>query len=217
VKKTGELRPAVLADASGIAEIYNYYITHTAITFEEETLTAEAAEDRIRELSPQYPWYVWEEGGIIAGYAYAHAWHHREAYRYAAEDSVYLKPGWERRGIGRRLLEKVIGELQKQEFHVLMAAITVPNAASVGLHEGLGFKKAGQFNEIGFKLGKRLDVGYWELMLAGPALEGSSGGSRIAASALEGGAGVDRQADPEVRPADSGGRGEASPPKKGIR
>jgi phosphinothricin acetyltransferase len=169
LKEPEGLRPAVLADAPGITEIYNHYIIHTVITFEEETLAVTAVEDRIRAAITRYPWFVWEEGGTIAGYAYAHAWHERGAYRYAAEDSVYLKPGWEGRGIGRRLLEKVIEELRKQEFHVLMAAITVPNAASVGLHERLGFKKTGQFNEIGFKLGKWLDVGYWELMLPGAA------------------------------------------------
>jgi phosphinothricin acetyltransferase len=162
------LRPAVLGDAGEIAGIYNHYIRHTVITFEEKALTAEAMEGRMGAVIPRYPWFVWEEDGVIAGYAYAHAWHERMAYRYAAEDSVYLRPGWERRGIGRRLLEEVIGELRKRDLHVLMAVITVPNPASVGLHEGLGFKKAGQFDEIGFKQGKRLDVGYWELILDGP-------------------------------------------------
>jgi phosphinothricin acetyltransferase len=166
----GELRPAVPGDAGELAGIYNHYIDHTAVTFEEETLTAEAMEGRIRAVIPRYPWFVWEEGGVIAGYAYAHAWHQRAAYRYAAEDSIYLRPGWEGRGIGRRLLGGVIGEMRKRDLHVLMAVITVPNPASAGLHESLGFKKAGQFNEIGFKLGKRLDVGYWELILDGPEL-----------------------------------------------
>jgi phosphinothricin acetyltransferase len=113
---------------------------------------------------------------VVAGYAYAHAWHQRAAYRYAAEDSVYLRPGRERRGIGKRLLEEVMGELRRQDLHVLMAVITVPNPASVGLHENLGFRKAGQFDEIGFKQGKRLDVGYWELILDGPGEEGGPGG-----------------------------------------
>ncbi|MDR0399712.1 MAG: GNAT family N-acetyltransferase [Treponema sp.] len=169
MKTPGILRPAVPADAPGIAGIYNHYITHTAITFEEEILELKAMEDRIRGVISRYPWFVWEAEGEIAGYAYAHAWHQRQAYRYTAEDSIYLKPGWEGRGIGRRLLEQVIEELRKKELHVLMAAITVPNPASVGLHEALGFKKTGQFNEIGFKLGEWLDVGYWELILARPA------------------------------------------------
>ena len=162
---TGGLRAVVPGDAGEIAEIYNHYIRHTAVTYEEEPLTAEAMGERIRAVIPQYPWFVWEHEGLIAGYAYAHAWHRRAAYRYAAEDSIYLRPGWEGRGIGKKLLGALIEELKKRELHVLMSVITVPNPASAALHEGLGFKKAGQFNEIGFKLGKRLDVGYWELIL----------------------------------------------------
>jgi phosphinothricin acetyltransferase len=163
----------VPGDAGEIAGIYNHYIDHTAITFEEEPLTAAAMGERIRAVIPGYPWFVWEEDGLIGGYAYAHAWHQRAAYRYAAEDSIYLRPGQEGRGIGRKLLEGLIGELRRRDLHVLMAVITLPNPASVGLHEGLGFKKAGLFNEIGFKLGKRLDVGYWELILDGPGAGGA--------------------------------------------
>jgi phosphinothricin acetyltransferase len=174
----GGLRPVVPADAPGIAEIYNHYISRTAITFEEEALSPGDMEDRIQGIIPRYPWLVWEEGGELAGYAYAHPWRQQGAYRWAAEDTIYLKPGWERRGIGRRLLEGVIGELRKGDFHVLMAVITVPNPASVGLHEGLGFIKAGQFNEIGFKLGKRQDVGYWELILGPGADHGGRGAGK---------------------------------------
>jgi phosphinothricin acetyltransferase len=161
----GGLRPVVPEDAPGIADIYNHYIRNTVITFEEEPVSPGAMAKRIAEVIPRYPWFVWEEGGELAGYAYAHGWHERAAYRFAVEDSIYLKPGWERRGIGRRLLERLIGDLRRQKVHVVMSAITVPNPASVGLHESLGFKKTGQINEIGFKLGKWLDVGYWELIL----------------------------------------------------
>jgi phosphinothricin acetyltransferase len=197
------LRPVSPGDAGEIAGIYNHYIRHTAITFEEEPLTAEAMEGRIQGVIPRYPWFVWEEDGLIAGYAYAHAWHQRAAYRYAAEDSVYLRPGWERRGIGKKLLGAVIGELKKRELHVLMAAITVPNPASVGLHEGLGFTGVGRFNEIGFKLGKWLDVGYWELVL-----------NSLGTDLPEGGAGSHRTR-PEAGE-EAGGRGETSPLIKGL-
>jgi phosphinothricin acetyltransferase len=173
ISRSENLRPVRLEDAPGIAEIYNYYITHTVITFEEEPLDAGAMAERIGGVVPRYPWFVWEEGGELAGYAYAHAWHQRTAYRFAAEDSIYLKPGWERRGIGRRLLARVLEELRRAGLHVVMSVITVPNAASVGLHESFGFKKAGQFNEIGCKLGKRLDVGYWELILNDPVNQGA--------------------------------------------
>jgi phosphinothricin acetyltransferase len=163
-----KLRPVRREDASGIAEIYNYYIEHTAITFEEELLGGEDMAGRIGEVVPRYPWYVWEEGGELVGYAYAHAWGRRAAYRFAVEDSIYLKPGWERRGIGRRLLARVLEELRRGGFHAVISVITVPNPASAGLHESFGFKKTGQFNEVGYKLGKWLDVGYWELILDPP-------------------------------------------------
>jgi phosphinothricin acetyltransferase len=159
------LRPVSLADAPAIAEIYNYYVTHTAITFEEKPLSPELMAERIQSVIPHYPWFVWEEDGEIAGYAYAHKWHDRTAYRFSAEDSIYLKPGFERRGIGKKLLGRVIEVLRSRHIHVLMSVITVPNERSVGLHESLGFKKAGHFKEIGFKFGDPLDVGYWELIL----------------------------------------------------
>jgi phosphinothricin acetyltransferase len=158
-----------LADAPAIAGIYNYYIANTAITVEEDPVDAGVIEGRIRAVTaaPQYPWFVWEEGGEVLGYAYAHKWHERAAYRYAVEDSVYLKQGYERQGMGKNLLEKVIEELRKQKIHVVMSVITLPNEGSVGLHESFGFKKAGRFNEIGQKFGKRLDEGYWDLILEG--------------------------------------------------
>ncbi|MDR2136022.1 MAG: GNAT family N-acetyltransferase [Treponema sp.] len=171
---SGGLRPVCPEDAPAIAGIYNYYIAHTAVTFEEEPLGAETMAGRIAETAGPYPWFVWEEGGEIVGYAYAHAWHRRAAYRFAAEDSIYLKPGWERRGIGRRLLERVIAELRQTGLHVLMSVITVPNAASVGLHENLAFKKVGQFTQIGYKLGTWLDVGYWELILNAAGAENAA-------------------------------------------
>jgi phosphinothricin acetyltransferase len=202
-----------MEDASGIAGIYNYYITHTPITFEEEPVASGVMGERIRAVIPTYPWFVWEEDGEVAGYAYAHAWRQQAAYRWAAEDTIYVKPGWERRGIGRRLLGGLVGELREREIHVLMAVITTPNPASEGLHEGLGFQQAGQFSEIGFKLGTWRDVGYWELILRG-AGPGAAEGAAPRSGAAEGGAGVDRKAEPQVWPEDYGGRGEASPPKK---
>jgi phosphinothricin acetyltransferase len=194
----GRLRPVCPGDAPAIAEIYNHYIKHTVITFEEEPLAVETMAERIRAVTIRYPWFVWEEAGDLAGYAYAHAWHERAAYRFAAEDSVYLKPGWERRGIGRRLLVRVIEELRRAGLHALMASITVPNPASVGLHESLAFKKAGQFNEVGYKLGRRLDVGYWELILdaagvdRGGAARGNTGAVRGDPGTARRGNGADR-------------------------
>ncbi|MDR0998167.1 MAG: GNAT family N-acetyltransferase [Treponema sp.] len=159
------IRPAAIADAQAMADIYNYYVLNTPVTFEEEALSREAMEDRIRSFTSLYPWFVWEEDGEIAAYAYAHMWHERTAYRHSVEDTVYVKQGFQRRGIGRTLLGMVVGELKKQGVHAVMAVIAIPNEGSAALHESLGFKKVGHFSEIGRKMGRWRDVGYWELII----------------------------------------------------
>jgi phosphinothricin acetyltransferase len=159
------IRPVTADDASALCGIYNYYIANTVFTFEEDELGPAAMGKRIRDLAGKYPWFVWEEGGEILGYAYAHAWHERAAYRFSAEDTIYLRSDAQGRGIGRRLLGRVIETLRQTKIHVLMSVITVPNEKSVALHERFGFKKVAQFREIGFKMERWLDVGYWELLL----------------------------------------------------
>jgi phosphinothricin acetyltransferase len=159
------IRPVQIADAPAIRDIYNYYIEHTVATFEEEPVTASVMEARIRDITAKYPWVVWEEGGEVAGYAYAHKWHERAAYRFSAEDSIYLKAGCEGRGIGGTLLAPVLEELKHMGIHVVMSVITLPNERSVALHEHFGFKKSARFHEIGYKMNQWLDVGYWELIL----------------------------------------------------
>jgi len=159
------LRPAKPEDAAAISGIYNYYVANTAVTFEEEPVDLGEMERRIRETTEKFPWLVWEEAGEILGYAYIHKWHEREAYRFSAEDSIYLKHGQAGRGIGKRLLEHLVNEIKKTEIHALMSVITIPNEASIALHEYFGFKKTAEFREIGYKLGRWLDVGYWELLL----------------------------------------------------
>jgi phosphinothricin acetyltransferase len=164
------IRPVTREDAAAICAIYNPYIEHTVISFEESPVTAAQMEDRIRAVSAAYPWLVWEEpGGGIAGYAYLHAWHERRAYRFAAEDSIYLREDSLGRGIGGALLGKLLEEARGMELHAIMSVITVPNERSASLHEKFGFKQVGCFSGIGYKFGRRLDVGYWELPLSGGA------------------------------------------------
>jgi phosphinothricin acetyltransferase len=159
------IRPVTAGDASALCGIYNYYITNTAVSFEEEELGPGEMERRIRDVTGKYPWFVWEYGGEILGYAYAHKWHERAAYRFSAEDSIYLRHDARGKGIGRRLLGRVIEVLRQTDIHALMSVITVPNEKSVALHESFGFKKVAQFCEVGFKMNQWLDVGYWELLL----------------------------------------------------
>jgi phosphinothricin acetyltransferase len=159
------IRPVTTADAPAICGIYNYYILHTAITFEERPLSTGDMEDKIRHISAAYPWFVWEEAGEVLAYAYVNTWKERAAYRYAAELSIYVKHGKEGQGLGKKLMARLLEAVKKTEIHALVSGITIPNERSVALHEQFGFRKIAVFNEIGFKLDTWLDVGYWELII----------------------------------------------------
>ena len=163
------LRSVCAADAAAICEIYNHYIEKTTISFEEMPLEISAMQERILGISGKYPYLVWEddnaEGRQINGYAYINTWKERSAYRFSAEISVYVRHGFEGRGTGRLLMENLLKEVRKTSIHSIVAGITLPNDRSIALHEKFGFKKIAQFEEIGKKFNKWLDVGYWELLL----------------------------------------------------
>jgi L-amino acid N-acyltransferase YncA len=157
------IRKVEIKDAEDITAIYNYYIENTTITFEEELLTVEEMASRIETISAQYTYLVYEENGRVIGYAYATQWKARSAYRFSAEVTIYLHPDVKGKGIGSALFQNFLDEIKETELHVIVGGIALPNAASVALHEKFGFKKIAQFEEIGFKFGKWIDVGYWEL------------------------------------------------------
>ena len=162
------IRPASPEDGTAICALYNHYIEHTTITFEETLLRPYEMEERIRKISAKYPYLVWEEEagpGEINGYAYVNTWRERSAYRFAAELSIYVRDGLQGRGMGRKLMEKLLGEVRKTDIHGLIAGITLPNERSIALHEKFGFRKIAHFQEVGYKFNKWLDVGYWELIL----------------------------------------------------
>jgi phosphinothricin acetyltransferase len=159
------IRPVRSADATAICGIYNYYVEHTVITFDEIPVSVESMADHIGETTAHFPWIVWEEGGEVLGYAYFHQWKERRAYRFSVEDSIYLKEGFQGQGAGKKLLARLLEEVKNTGIHAVVAGITIPNEKSIGLHEKFGFKKIALFPEIGYKLGKWLDVGYWTLVL----------------------------------------------------
>ena len=159
------IRPATSADAAAITAIYNHYILHTSVTFEEEAITAEEMAARIAEVQQAYNWFVYVEGGKIVGYSYAGKWKSRCAYRYAVESTVYLDKDATGRGLGTKLYQVLIDDLRQRGIHSVIGGIALPNAGSVALHEKLGFRKIGQFKEVGWKFEQWIDVGYWELIL----------------------------------------------------
>lgn len=153
------------SDALQISEIYNHYIMNTTITFEEAETDEDEIIRRIKDVTEKFPWIVNEEDGIINGYAYAGRWKERSAYRYSAENTVYVHKDHSGKGIGKMLLKELIVELKKKGIHSILAGIALPNEASIVLHEKCGFIRCGILRQVGFKFGKWVDVGYWEKIL----------------------------------------------------
>lgn len=159
------IRPGLEKDAKEIAEIYNYYIDNTIVTFEEEPVSADEMWTRISSIQKKHPWLVYEEEGQIIGYAYGFPWKGRAAYCHCCEISVYLRHDQGGKGAGTKLYTALIDELRNMNIHSVIGGVALPNEASVKLHEKLGFKKVAHFSEQGHKFGKWIDVAYWELLL----------------------------------------------------
>jgi phosphinothricin acetyltransferase len=159
------MRPATLDDAAAIASIYNHYVTHTIVTFEEQPVTPAEMQSRISAVLEKLPWLVLEHDGDIAGYAYASSWKSRTGYRFAVESSIYLGPAHVGRGFGSALYQNLLDDLRARNIHCVIGGAALPNAASVALHERLGFTKVAHFRENGFKFDHWIDVAYWQLLL----------------------------------------------------
>ena len=162
-------RDATTADGAALAGIYNHYILHTIVTFEEETVDGAEMARRIASVQDgDLPWLVAEEGGAIVGYAYATSWRTRVAYRHCAEVSVYLRHDCAGRGLGTALYGALFERMARTPVHVLLGCISLPNEASVALHEKFGLRKVAHFDEVGYKFGRWIDVGYWQKTVQAP-------------------------------------------------
>ncbi len=161
------IRSALPTDADAICQIYNHYIKTSIATFETDPVVPSQMAERVVETLSQYPWLVYEHAGTVLGYAYASGWKGRCAYRFTAESTVYLSPEAVGRGVGRALYEALLEALQGLKVHSVIGGISLPNPASVGLHEALGFEKVAHFKEVGWKFDRWIDTGYWERLLPG--------------------------------------------------
>ncbi|HQX61541.1 MAG: N-acetyltransferase [Rhodoferax sp.] len=164
---SGVLVRAVLAsDAARLVEIYNHYVLHTAISFEEAAISAADMAVRIDKVQQlKLPWLVAERDGVLFGYAYAGLWRERHAYRFAVESTVYVAHDAGVRGIGAALYSSLFDMLRKAGYHTVLGVIALPNAASIALHEKFGMRQVAHFREVGFKFGKWHDVGNWQVVL----------------------------------------------------
>jgi L-amino acid N-acyltransferase YncA len=159
------IRNCTPADAASLCGIYNHYVRETVITFEETPVLEAEMAQRIADITATLPWLVWETDAGILGYAYARPWRPRAAYRHSVESTIYLAPHATGQGLGPTLYTALITEIRARNLHCVIGGVALPNPASVSLHEKLGFKKVAEFREVGFKLGRWIDVAYWELLL----------------------------------------------------
>jgi L-amino acid N-acyltransferase YncA len=160
------IRSVSVADADAIARIYNHYVAHTIVTFEESPVAVEEMSRRIGlTLAASCPWFVADEGGSVQGYAYAAPWKSRVGYRFTMESTVYLDPAATGRGLGALLYEPIFDAIRARGAHAVVGGIALPNDASVRLHERFGMTKVAHFPEVGFKFGSWIDVGYWQRTL----------------------------------------------------
>lgn len=164
---TADLRLATPADAGRVRAIYGPHVRDSAVTFELAVPTLDEVERRIERTLESLPWLVAERDGEVVGYAYAHAYRSgdahrsRDAYRWAVESTVYVDEGHQRAGVARGLYTSLFEVLRRQGYRSVYAAIALPNPASVGLHESMGFEPVGVFENAGYKGGAWHDDGWW--------------------------------------------------------
>lgn len=165
-----ELRLGGPEDAPGIRAIYAPIVAETATSFEVDVPSDEELGSRVAGRWPAHPWLVAEDDGTILGYAYGGPFKGRAAYDWSTEVSLYVHPDARRTGLGRRLYAALFALLRTQGYAQAYAGITLPNDASVGIHEALGFVPVGVYRNVGWKFGAWHDVGWWQLSLR-PAAE----------------------------------------------
>ncbi len=160
------IRDAAAPDAVAMVSIYNHYVLNSTITFEEQAISAEEMGARIAEVTAAgLPWLVAARAGRIVGYAYASKWKGRCAYRFSVETTVYLEQNATGHGIGTKLYAALFERLRQAGMHAAIGGVALPNAASVALHEKCGMRKVAQFEQVGFKFNRWIDVGYWQRVL----------------------------------------------------
>ncbi|HEY6986233.1 MAG TPA: arsinothricin resistance N-acetyltransferase ArsN1 family B [Rhodanobacteraceae bacterium] len=163
-----EFAIARAADAAAIADVYSPYVRDTFVSFETEPPDADEMAMRIDRVGPQYPWIKATADGELIGYAYACENRARLAYRWSVDVAVYVRLSAQRKGVGGALYRRLFALLRAQGYVNAFAGISLPNVASVALHEALGFVPVGVYRRIGYKLGAWRDVGWWQLVLREP-------------------------------------------------
>ena len=163
------LRPYRSTDAAAVLALYEPFVRDSGVTFETDVPSLEDFSKRLAHIAGRFPFWVWEDGGTVLGYAYGTTHRERIAYQWAVETSVYVgRPG---NGIGKQLYQKVLSELRNRGFVWAYGVITLPNEPSLALHEACGFKPFARYDSAGQKLGTWYDV-QWVRCSLNPAAPG---------------------------------------------
>jgi phosphinothricin acetyltransferase len=157
-----KIRLANPDDAAGVLRIYGPYCESSSVSFEIVAPSVEEIRRRIEKISRQYPWLICEIDGHVAGYVYASQHRERAAYRWNVDVAVYVGAEYRRRHVGQSLYSTLFSILRSQGYFKAFAGITLPNEASVRLHESVGFRPIAAYRGVGYKLGRWLDVGWWQ-------------------------------------------------------
>lgn len=160
------VRDATAHDGHACAAIYAPYVSDTAITFEIDPPLPAEMSARIARALGTYAWVVLEEHGRVVGYAYGSPYNRRSAYQWSCEVSVYLQAGRRRTGGGRALYDALFLRLAQRGFRTVVAGVTLPNDASIGLHHSMGFEAVGTFRRIGWKRDAWHDVAWAQRTIA---------------------------------------------------
>ncbi|WP_205651099.1 GNAT family N-acetyltransferase [Tsuneonella mangrovi] len=158
------VRPADERDAPGCAAIYAPFVRDTWVSFELEPPSEAEMALRIAEYGHSHAWLVAEHDGKLAGYAYGSPHRTRAAYGSSCDVAIYVDPGFRRHGVGRALYGDLLARLAGR-YHAAFAGIALPNDASIGLHQAVGFTAVGVYREVGWKLGAWRDVSWWQRLL----------------------------------------------------
>jgi phosphinothricin acetyltransferase len=161
-----QTRRATAGDAERIAEIYNWYILNTIITFETDVVSSQEMERRIQEKLINHDWLVGEVNQEIIGYAYYGSFRTRVAYHHTVESTIYLAQENLGKGFGRILYATLLESAKGRGFREVIGLIALPNPQSIALHQALGFVEVGVLKRVGCKFERDIDVGLWQLSLA---------------------------------------------------
>lgn len=159
------IRPAVADDFPSVAELTNRYIVGSAVHFSYQPVTADELRQHWEATRERYPFLIAHKGDAFAGYAKAGVWRSRDAYQWTTEVGIYVTKESQGKGVGRELYALLLKRLRTAGFHSAIGGITLPNAASIRLHQSLGFEHVGTVRQAGFKLDTWHDVAFYQKML----------------------------------------------------